>query len=69
VTRSLLDVLRVAETRVRAPQARLTVAQECALLEDAARPVVLSTEPEASVRSRYACVPDLTVIRVGDATP
>jgi hypothetical protein len=69
VTRSLLDVLRVAETRVRAPQARLTVEQECALLEDAARPVVLSTEPEASVRSRYACVPDLTVIRVGGATP
>ena len=45
------------------------VEQECALLEDAARPVVLSTEPEASVRSRYACVPDLTVIRVGGATP
>jgi hypothetical protein len=59
----------VAGTRERAPQARLTIEQECALLEAAARPVVLSTQPEASVRARYACVPGLTVIRVGGATP
>ncbi|MFW5470904.1 hypothetical protein ACOCJ4_12760 [Knoellia sp. CPCC 206435] len=65
VTRILLDTFRVEATRERAPQARLSVAQECELLEQAKAPVVLSTEPEQRVRERYACVPGLTAVRVG----
>ena len=68
ITRSLLDVLRVEQTRSRAPQARVSVEQECALLRAAPRPVVLSTASEAAVRDRYACVPDVVVLPVTPAT-
>lgn len=61
VTRILLDALRVDETRVRAPQARLSVAQECALLQAADQPVVLSSAAEAAVRARYSCARDVEV--------
>ncbi len=64
VARILLDTLRVADHQERALQSGLTVAQECALLGRAERPVVLSTAPEEVVRQRYSCVPELTVLAV-----
>jgi hypothetical protein len=64
IARSLFDVLRVADTRARAPQTMLTVADECDLLRRTDRPVVVSTAPESAVRQRYACVPDITVLHV-----
>lgn len=64
IARILLDAMRVEGTRVRAPQARLTVAQECEVLEDAERPIVLSTESDSAVRGRYSCVADLVVLGV-----
>lgn len=64
ITRSFLDVLRVEQSRTRAPQARTSVEQECALLRAAERPVVLSTAAEAAVRDRYSCVPDVVVVPV-----
>jgi hypothetical protein len=67
ITRSLIDVLRVGRTRDRAPQARVSVAQECAMLQTAASPVVLSTASEAMVRARYGCVHDVVVLHVTPA--
>ena len=64
VTRSVIDVMRVGHTRSRAAQASLTHAEECALLAASPRPVVLSTAPEAAVRVRFACAPDLDVVPV-----
>jgi hypothetical protein len=64
IARSLFDVLRVADTRERVPQAMLTVAEECRLLGAADRPVVVSTAPEDVVRQRYSCAPDATVLHV-----
>ena len=64
ITRSLLDVLRVADTRQRAPQEMLSTEEECELLGRADRPVVLSTAAEAVVRQRYLCVPDTAVVHV-----
>lgn len=64
VARSLLDVMRVDRTRSRAPQARTSVAQECSLLQEADRPIVLSTEPVDSVRERYDCLAGVEVLEV-----
>ena len=64
VTRSLLDVLRVDQTRARAPQSGLTVAQECDLLRAADQPAVLSTASSEEVRRRYGCVPDVRLVPV-----
>jgi hypothetical protein len=64
VSRILLDYYRVATTRERTVQEPLTVAQECGLLRAAHRPAVLSDQPELAVDRRYACVPDLVLVRV-----
>ena len=63
LTRSFLDVVRSEPGPLRTPQAVLTVAQECALLDAAEVPTVLTVMPEAQVRSRYACSPTATILR------
>ena len=63
VTRILLDAYRPPEGRVGAIQEPTTTAQDCAVLRAAARPTVLTDEPEREVRDRYSCVPDLRIIR------
>ncbi|KRE57166.1 hypothetical protein [Phycicoccus sp. Soil748] len=63
IGRILLDFYRVPATRDRTPQKPLDVADECEVLRAAPRPTVLSDRNPADVRRRYACVPDITVIR------
>lgn len=62
LTRNLLDVVRPEPGPVRTPQAVLTVAEECALLDAAEVPTVLTVMPEAQVRSRYACSPTAVIL-------
>jgi hypothetical protein len=69
VARSLLDIYRVAGTRARVPQARLSVAEECTLLRASAEPTVLSTAGAAAVRGRYACEPRATHLPVVGVRP
>ena len=64
IARSLLDVLRVADTKERAPQAMLSIAEECELLRRAGRPLVASTAAEDAVRERYSCVPEVAILHV-----
>lgn len=64
IARILLDFYRVARTQERTPQPALTVAEECALLQRAPQPVVLSDAESVIVRSRYSCVPELEVLAV-----
>lgn len=63
MARILLDAFRVRETTTRVPQGGLTVGQECDLLLRSTHPTVLSTAAPSAVRTRYACVPDVVVIR------
>src|SRR5918993_311508 len=65
VTRSLLDAFRATETRDRAPQAAMSVPEECRLLKAAPAPVVLTTGTDKETRSRYQCVSGIEILRVG----
>ncbi|MGG5258031.1 hypothetical protein [Phycicoccus avicenniae] len=64
VTRILLDAYRSGERTSDTLQHSASVEEECALLQAAATPTVLTDRPEADVRARYACVPDLRVVTV-----
>jgi hypothetical protein len=64
VTRSLLDAYRAPGSSDRAPQAPLSVAEECRLLDAAPAPAVLSSAAGAVVRARYGCVTGLDVVPV-----
>ncbi len=63
VTRILLQAVAPEPGAERVPQESLTVPAECGLLAAAPEPRVLTNQPEESVRSRYACVPELRVLR------
>ncbi len=67
VTRSLLDAFRAPATRDRAPQAALSIPEECRLLEAASSPVVLTTATDEETRSRYRCVSAVDILRAGAA--
>ena len=64
VARSLLDVYRVAATRERVPQGRVSIDQECSALTRAASPTILSTAQADVARQRYACEPDAVLLQV-----
>ena len=63
VARIMLDSYRPAAGRVGAIQEPTSPAQECAVLRAAAEPTVLTDQPEADVRARYSCVPELQIVR------
>ncbi len=63
VTRILLQAVDPQPGAERVPQESLTVPAECSLLAAAQDPGVLTNQPEAAVRERYACVPGLRVVR------
>jgi hypothetical protein len=62
ITRILLDFYRVGGPGAFLPQQPLRLAQECELLASQPHPGVLSSAPEADVRRRYACSPELRVV-------
>ena len=64
VARILLSAVHPTSGGITRPQESLTVPQECALLRAVSAPTVLSDRPAATVRSRYACAPDLRVVPV-----
>ena len=64
IARSLLDVYRVADTRERVPQGRVSVDEECSVLTAASSPAILSTAETRVARSRYACEPDAVLLQV-----
>lgn len=61
--RIMLDGYRPEAGRADTLQHSPSVEEECRLLRAAATPTVLSDQPEAEVRARYACVPGLDVVR------
>ena len=67
VARILLQAVRPDPTAPRTPQEPLTPDAECRLLAAASGPAVLSDQPAAAVRSRYACVPGLAVVEAAPA--
>jgi hypothetical protein len=67
ITRILLDFYRVGETRERTLQPPLSVAEECALLQRAAAPAVLTDRPSTAVAERYSCVESPRAISIAAA--
>jgi hypothetical protein len=64
IGRILLDFYRAGDTMERTPQEPLDREAECALLRDAAGPVVLTDHRRLEALSRYSCVPRLSVVEV-----
>ncbi len=64
VSRSFLDSVRPDPGPLTSPRERLTIEDECDLLEAAEDPTVLTTMTEEAAVERYACVPSLRVIKV-----
>ncbi|MBM6405968.1 hypothetical protein JQN72_17130 [Phycicoccus sp. CSK15P-2] len=64
VTRILLDAER-PEHDERTPQESLSIEEECALLEEADDPTVLTDRPVPEIRERYSCVTPIVVVRPG----
>ncbi|WP_299442809.1 hypothetical protein [uncultured Phycicoccus sp.] len=63
VSRLLLDALRPEPGPLSTPQQPLTVEEECALLQAASDPVVLTDQPPEEVRRRFGCAPGVRVLR------
>lgn len=64
----LLDFYTATARTPRLGLAPRTAVEQCALLLQAREPVVLSEAPEPEVRSRFACVPGLRVVRPGSGS-
>jgi hypothetical protein len=64
IGRILLDFYRAGSTTARTPQEPQDVPGECRILRSSQAPAVLTDRPADEVRSRYACVPDVTVVAV-----
>ncbi|MFQ6172854.1 hypothetical protein ACK8HX_14685 [Oryzobacter sp. R7] len=59
----LLDFYTATATTPRLGLAATTAEEQCSLLRATARPTVISGAPEAELRARFACIPDLEVVR------